>query len=94
MSVDEAAFRAEVDALLRRSLSERGARVWWRFKRVRLADLSPAELLDLGCYETIRLELFRVTGRRELITLRGEMPPESDQISGGHSRVVTDETRR
>lgn len=64
------AVRDTIDAELRRSHSQRGVRLWWATRRHRLGMLTPAELLELGCYQTLFFECSRSTGSEPETSLR------------------------
>lgn len=64
-----ASVQASIDAELRTRYSERAVRSWWRTRRGRLGMLTPAELLDLGCFETLFSECARTTRRAPDVAL-------------------------
>lgn len=68
---------ALVTEALKSVYNERGARIWWITRRPRLAMLTPAELLDLGCFETIFLEVSRAIGTLPDVT-------QSSRYAGSH----------
>lgn len=83
-------MRAEISKALRTAYSERGVRLWWRTGKIRLAGLTPDELLELGCIETLWLEVFRVTGHRGPVAESGERSRLTSDNPFEQLRAVTD----
>lgn len=78
-----------VTAALRNHYSERGVRIWWRTRRSRLAMLTPAELLELGCYQTVFFEASRTTGSLPTTADGSQISQELRDTGRAPSRDVT-----
>ena len=73
-------IRQDIEVALRQAgFKEAGIRIWWSRPHRELGGLTPAQLWDMGMYQTVIFACVRLTSSQRLDNLADRVLSEGDQ---------------